>query len=326
MKLEQNEISMLFSSTDLPDVFITEYLSEAPGDYIKVYLYMLFLSKYGKDVKLNDLSKKISLPLPTIQAAIKYWEEAEIIIKKGTGYIVNNIQEIELNKLYSPKLTVSKESIQNMEKDKSRSSAIEAINTMFFQGIMSPSWYSDIDLWFKKYEFDEEVMIALFSYCFNKSALHKNYVTAVADAWHGNNIKTSSDLEDYDENNEKIKKVKKNICKKLGLSRNLTQYEEAYIEKWLQEYKYDLEIIELALKKTTSKSNPNFDYIDKIISDWYDRKLLNSDDIKNYLLEFKNKSKQIKELEKKTGYQNYDQRNIDNFDKFYANNQMEVLL
>ena len=320
MKLEQNELSMLFSSTNLPDVFITEYLSEAPGDYIKVYLYMLFLSKYGKDVKLNDLSKKISLPLTTIQAAIKYWEEAEIITKKGTGYIVNNIQEIELNKLYSPKLTVSKESIQNMEKDKSRSSAIEAINTMFFQGIMSPSWYSDIDLWFKKYEFDEEVMIALFSYCFNKSALHKNYVKAVADAWHGNNIKTSSDLEDYDENNEKIKKVKKNICKKLGLSRNLTQYEEAYIEKWLQEYKYDLEIIELALKKTTSKSNPNFDYIDKIISDWYDRKLLNSDDIKNYLLEFKNKSKQIKELEKKTGYQNYDQRNIDNFDQFYVNN------
>lgn len=320
MKLEQNELSMLFSSTNIPDVFFTEYLSEASGDFIKVYLYMLFLSKYGKDIKLNDLSKKIALPLTTIQAAIKYWEEAEIITKKGTGYIVNNIQEIELNKLYSPKLTISKESIQNMEKDKSRASAIEAINNMFFQGIMSPSWYSDIDLWFKKFEFDEEVMIALFQYCFDKSALHKNYVKAVADAWHGHNIKTFSDLEEYDDNIQKIKKVKKNISKKLGLTRNLTQYEEAYIEKWLQEYKYDLEIIELALKKTTSKSNPNFDYIDKIISDWHDRKLLNSEDVKNYLLEFKNKSKQIKELEKKTGYQNYDQRNIDNFDKFYANN------
>ena len=320
MKLEQNELSMLFSSTNIPDVFFTEYLSEASGDFIKVYLYMLFLSKYGKDIKLNDLSKKIALPLTTIQAAIKYWEEAEVITKKGTGYIVNNIQEIELNKLYSPKLTVSKESIQNMEKDKSRASAIEAINNMFFQGIMSPSWYSDIDLWFKRFEFDEEVMIALFQYCFDKSALHKNYVKAVADAWHGNNIKTFSDLEEYDDNIQKIKKVKRNICKKLGLTRNLTQYEEAYIEKWLQEYKYDLEIIELALKKTTSKSNPNFDYIDKIISDWHDRKLLNSEDVKNYLLDFKNKSKQIKELEKKTGYQNYDQRDIDNFDKFYANN------
>ena len=320
MKLEQNELSMLFSSTSLPDVFITEYLSEAPGDYIKVYLYMLFLSKYGKDIKLNDLSKKIALPLPTIQAAIKHWEEAEVITKKGTGFIVNNIQEIELNKLYSPRITVSKESIQNMEKDKSRASAIEAINNMFFQGIMSPSWYSDIDLWFKKYQFDEEVMIALFRYCFDKSALHKNYVKTVADAWHLNNIKTFSDLEEYDENNEKIKKVKKSICKKLGLTRNLTQYEEAYIEKWLQDYKYNLEIIELALKKTTSKSNPNFDYIDKIITDWHERKLLNSDDVKNYLLEFKNKTNKIKELEKKAGYKNYDQREISDFNKFYANN------
>lgn len=319
MKLEQNDISMLFSNTNLPDIFITEYLSQAPGDYIKVYLYMLFLSKYNKDIKLNDLSKKIAVPLNIIQEAIKYWEEAEVITKKGTGYIVNNIQEVELNKLYSPKITLSKETVQNMEKDKSRSSAIEAINNMYFQGIMSPSWYSDIDLWFKKFQFDEEVMIQLFGYCFNKSALHKNYVKAVAEAWHSNNIKTSSDLEEYDENNEKIKKAKKNICKKLGLNRNLTQYEEAYIEKWFQEYKYNLDIIELALKKTTSKSNPNFDYIDKIISDWHDRKLLNSEDIKNYLLEFKNKTTQIKELEKKTGYQNYDQRDIDNFDQFYAN-------
>lgn len=320
MKLEQNELSMLFSHTNLPDVFITEYLSEASGDFIKVYLYILFLSKYNKDIKLNDLSKKLALPLNVIQEAIKYWEEKGVITKKGTGYIVNNIQEIELNKLYSPKVTVSKETVQNMQKDKSRSNAIEVINNNFFQGIMSPSWYSDIDLWFKKYNFDEEVMIALFQYCFDKSALHKNYVKAVADAWYSNNIKTFSDLEEYDDNNEKINKIKKNICKKLGLNRKLTQYEEAYIEKWLNDYKYNFDIIELALKKTTSKSNPNFDYIDKIITDWHDRKLLNSDDVKNYLLEFKNKSKQIKELEKKTGYQNYDQRDITNFDNFYANN------
>ena len=131
----------------------------------------------------------------------------------------------------------------------------------------------------------------------------------------------NSNLDDFKkQKQEKMNKLKKDIARKLGKHTGLTQYEEAYIEKWLQEYKYDLEIIELALKKTTSKSNPNFDYIDKIISDWHDRKLLNSEDVKNYLLEFKNKSKQIKELEKKTGYQNYDQRNIDNFDNFYANN------
>lgn len=320
MKLEQNDFSMLFSYTLLPDVFFTEYFSQAPSDYIKVYLYLLFLSKYHKEIKLNDLSKKIELPLKVIQDAIQYWEENNVLLKKGSDYIVNQLQEIELNKLYSPKVTVSKETVQNMEKDKSRSNAIQNINNSFFQGIMSPSWYSDIDLWFKKYEFDEEVMIALFSYCFEKSALHRNYVKTVAEAWYGEHIKTFSQLEAYFEKQEKIQKIKKAVSKKLGLSRGLTQYEEAYIEKWVQEYHYDLDVIEIALKKTTSKTNPNFDYLDKMISDWHERNLLNSEDVKKYLLEFKNKTKQIKDLEKKTNFQNYDQRKITNFDSFYANN------
>ena len=38
MKLEQNDLSMLFSYTTLPDIFFSEYLTQAPGDYIKVYL------------------------------------------------------------------------------------------------------------------------------------------------------------------------------------------------------------------------------------------------------------------------------------------------
>ena len=319
MKLEQSESSFLFKSTSLPDVFFTEYISEAPGDYIKVYLYCLFLSKYSKEIKLNDLSKKLSLPLKVIQEALAYWENKEIITKKGNGFIVNNIQEIELHKLYSPNISLSKERIEDNAKNQSRAKIIETINSMFFQGIMSPTWYNDIDLWFRKYNFDEDVMLALFRYCFEKSALHKNYVTAVAEAWHANNIKTFDELDRYFENQEKLNKIKKNISKKLGLTRKLTQYEEAYIEKWICEYNYSFDIIEIALKKTTSKTNPNFDYLDKMISDWKDRNLSTSDDVKNYLLEFKNKTKKVQELQKKTNYNNYDQRNITNFDNLYAN-------
>lgn len=319
MKLEQSESSFLFKSTSLPDIFFTEYISEAPGDYIKVYLYCLFLSKYSKEIKLNDLSKKLSLPLKVIQEALAYWENKEIFTKKGNGFIVNNIQEIELHKLYSPNISLSKERIEDNAKNQSRAKIIETINSMFFQGIMSPTWYNDIDLWFRKYNFDEDVMLALFRYCFEKSALHKNYVTAVAEAWHSNSIKTFDELDRYFENQEKLNKIKKNISKKLGLTRKLTQYEEAYIEKWICEYNYSFDIIEIALKKTTSKTNPNFDYLDKMISDWKDRNLSTSDDVKNYLLEFKNKTKKVQELQKKTNYNNYDQRNITNFDNLYAN-------
>lgn len=82
MKLDQNDKSILFSNTDIPDVFFTEYLSSANGDYIKVYLYIVFLSKYDKDIKINDLSKKLALPLKTIQEAFKYWEDNGVLVKK----------------------------------------------------------------------------------------------------------------------------------------------------------------------------------------------------------------------------------------------------
>ena len=267
MKLEQNDKSMLFSSTEIPDVFFTEYLSQANGDYVKVYLYLLFLSKYDKDIKINDLSKKLALPLKTIQEAFKYWEECGVIVKKTTGYILTNIQETELLKLYSPKLSSSPEDIAKSEKNKYRVKAIENINNQFFQGIMSPSWYNDIDLWFKKYDFDEQVMLALFNYCYDRSALHRNYIQVVADSWHKNNIKSFSDLDAYYQKQEKITSIKKQIIRKLGLNRNLTTYEDAYVEKWAIDFKYNLDIIEIALKRTTSKSNISFDYLDKMISD-----------------------------------------------------------
>ncbi len=318
MKLEQNDLSMIFSSTEISDVFFTEYLSQANGDYIKVYLYILFLSKYGKDVRLNDLSKKLSLPLKTIQDALKYWEDANVLTKKNTGYIVNSLQEIELNKLYKPRLSskVSADSPQNQY----RAKAIEAINSSFFQGVMSPSWYSDIDLWFKKYGFDEQVMLALFRYCFDRSALHRNYIQAVADAWHKNNITTFSDLDLYYQKQEKLNTIKKSISKKLGLNRPLTQYEEAYIEKWTVDFSFSIDVIEIALKRTTSKANFSFDYIDKILCDWNDRNLKTVSDVQTFLDEMKNKKKNIKQLEKKS-YQNYEQRQYDNFDSFYANAQ-----
>lgn len=320
MKLEQNDISMLFSTTELSDIFFTEYLSQANGDFIKVYLYILFLSKYNKDIKLNDLSKKLSLPLTTIQNALKYWEDNSVVTKKNTGYIINNLQEIELHKLYKPRLTSSAKDIEKTAKNQSRAKAIENINNCFFQGIMSPSWYNDIDLWFKKYSFDEQVMIALFRYCFERSALHRNYIQTVAEAWHKNNIQTWTDLDSYYQKQENLNKIKKSISKKLGLNRLLTQYEEAYIEKWVIDFGFSLDIIELALKKTTSKANPSFDYLDKIISDWNDRNLKTVNNVQTFLLELKNKNKNIKALEKKS-YNNYEQRNYDNLDSLYANTQ-----
>ena len=215
MKLEQKEKALLFSETMIPDIFFAEHLSQLPGDYLKIYMYIIFLSKYGKDIKVNDLSKKLNLPIKTINDGMKFLENQGLIVKKTSGFIIVDLQESTLNQLYKPNLTPSKETIEQNSKNQQRAKAIDHINNMYFQGIMGPSWYNDIDLWFKKYNFDDQVMIALFDYCYNRSALHKNYVQTVAEAWGVNKIHTWNDLDLYDQKREKLHLIKKDIAKKL---------------------------------------------------------------------------------------------------------------
>ena len=323
MKLESSEKSMLFSETIVPDVFFTEYLSQMPGDYVKVYLYLLFLSKYNKDIKINDISKTLSLAYKTIEEAIKYLEEYKLVLKKGTGYMIIDLQEEALHQLYKPNLTLTPEKIENNEKNKSRAKAIEHISNTYFQGSMGPLWYNQIDLWFTKYNFDEQVMIALFEYCRSKDALHKNYVQTVAEAWGASKIKTWGDLEEYDQNREKLNVIKNTIAKKLGKRSGLTEYEEAYIEKWVCEYKYDMDIIEIALRRTTYKSSPTFEYLNNIITDWYDRNLRTAQEVEEFLEKRKQQNKSVKKLEKQVSNAEYEQRQYNNLDFLYANKDIE---
>ena len=323
MKLEQNDKALLFSETQIPDIFFAEHLSELPGDYLKIYMYMIFLSKYSKDIKLNDLSKKLNVPLKQVNDGIKFLEEHSLITKKTTGYVINDLQEQTLHNLYSPNLTLSKEKIEQNEKNSARAKVIEHINNRYFQGIMGPSWYNDIDLWFKKYNFDEQVMITLFDYCYNRSAMHKNYVQTVAEAWATNKIQTYSDLEKYSEKQELLNKYKKTIAKKLGRHDGLTEYEGAYIENWVLNFGYDMNIIEIALKRTTFKQNPTFEYINKTITDWHERKLSTPEQIKEYMDQRKQQSKDIKELKSNVSKANYEQRKYDNLDFLYANKRLE---
>jgi DnaD/phage-associated family protein len=300
-------------------MFFTEYLFGATGNQVKVYLYLLFLAKNGREAKIADVAKILNIPFKEVEESIKYWVDEKLITPKSNGYIINNIQEIELNKLYSVRATMSAKDIGQSEKNKYRTQAIENINNTYFNGLMSTSWYADIEMWFKKYGFDEQVMITLFGYCYNKSALHRNYIQAVANAWNSNNIKSYNDLELYEEKMDKLKLVCKAISKKLRLTRPLTEFEEDKVKKWSVEFGFGTEILELALKKTTSKANFSFDYIDKILVDWNDRNLKTVADIENYLATQKQQNKNIKELQKKVGYFNYEQREYTDLDAQYAN-------
>lgn len=322
MKLEQSEKHMIFNITQIPDIFFSEYLGNMPGDYLKIYLYLFFISKYNKEVKINDLSKKLALPFNVINDGMKYLEENNLILRKPQGFIILDLQENMLNELYKPNIKTSPEKIAENAENKEKIKLIEYLNNKYFQGVMGPTWYNDIDTWFEKYGFDKQVMIALFDYCFKKSALHRNYIQTVAEAWGLNKIKNLNDLENYYMEQERIMKIKKSIAKKLGKYGGLTQYEEAYIEKWVNDFKYDMNIIEIALKRTTLRNNVSFEYLNNIITDWNDRNLRTPEQVTEFLEKRKKLNKDKKELTQKVKKESFEQREYSNLSFLYANNDI----
>ena len=327
MNFEKNW-STLFEDINIPELFISNHLTNANGDYVKLYLYCMFISKHNGDISPLDLSKKLSLPLSTVEQGLKYWEENGVMTRKQKNYILNDLKQQEIGKLYTPKLTSLPEvAVKNTSKNVQRTKIVNAINSMFFQGVMSPTWYTDIDTLFAKYKFEEDVVYSLFQYCFDRQALHRKYLFTVADAWAQSGIVTMEDVDNYYNQFEKTNQMKKSIGKKLGFVRNLSEYEEAYVNKWVNDFNYPLDIIEIALKKTTSKTNPSFDYIDKILTDWHERKLNSVSDINEFLKTQREKQKEFKQLDLTSAqsgktiqkYHNNVNSQLTDLSQFYAN-------
>lgn len=268
MKFEYSE-SILYSNTPVPDIFLSEYMPYLKCEYVKLYLYCLFLSKWKKRSSLDSISKKLDIDIGIIKEGLLYMESIGLLIKKDDGIAIADIKQKEVDKIYRLKTTSTpEEAKQTSELNKRRNLIINAINNSFFQGIMSPAWYTDIDSWFDKYKFEEDVMYSLFQYCYDRKALTKNYIIKVAETWFSKGIGNSFDLDRYFIENKKCRDIGVQIGKKLRLGRFLTEYEENLVNKWVLEFGYDFKTIEHALKMTTGASSPSFNYLDTVITDW----------------------------------------------------------
>lgn len=312
MKFSQ-KTSLELDEIILPDLFVLNYMQQLEGVDVKVYLYIAFLSKKSIEIEKNDLAKKLSITEQELSFSLERLQSEELLIRTTHGYNIVDIRESEINKTHILKIEPRKSKVQT-EKDRKRIAAASAINESFFQGVMSLGWYTDISAMFDNYCFSEEVMIALFHYCQERKALNKKYVHAVAETWYKGGVKTFEQLEDFLENYDNIQKIKQKITKSLRLNRNLTKYEEQYIDTWIKEYNYDFDIIEEALKRTVCKSNPTISYVNGILSNWYKKDIKTLKDIEKDI-----NSKSVSKSITKSKYQGSSQREYTNLDSFYDN-------
>ena len=71
--------------TCVPNAFIDEYLAEASGEYVRVYLYLL--RHLRENLKIHSIADALNLTDYDIKRAILYWEKRGIF-KEGTAKAV----------------------------------------------------------------------------------------------------------------------------------------------------------------------------------------------------------------------------------------------
>lgn len=281
MQIDESR-KLLLSDTLVPDIFITEHLPDLSGLAVKLYIYILLAARTRRNVTETELARRFGSDEENIRAAMLELATRDLVQIRDRGLEILDIKAQEIEKSYRPKTSSEPLEIQAaQEKFGVREKLLADIAKTFFQGLMSPSWYSEIDSWFDRYRFEPEVIYALFQECARRNKLDsKAYIGKVAENWSSRGITSFSDLNTYFLAYDKVNKASKKVGRKLR--RQMTEYDEEMVTRWIETLGYDFDVIDLALRKTTRLSNPNLEVIDKILGEWFAHQLRDPEAIKAY--------------------------------------------
>lgn len=315
MHIEESR-KLLLSDTLVPDIFITEYLPVLGGLALKVYVYGLLIVRSKKNITENELSTRMGTDNETIKAALTELASHDLITFTEKGFDFNDVKTQEIEKIYKLKTSQPPIDLLSSAIFSEREKMMSDINKTFFSGIMSPSWYCEIDNWFDRYHFEPQVVYALFNECKRRKKLDsKAYIAKVAQNWSTHGIVSYQDLNAYFLSYDKINKMFKKVGQKLR--KNITEYDEELITKWVETMGFEFDIIEIALRKTSKLASPNLDFTNKIIEEWFSHQLKTVLDVQQfeeqksakYFTSQKNNTDQTKPYDKKPGnVANFDQR------------------
>lgn len=314
MKIIKNKRKNIFANISVSEIFILKYMKDMPQEAVKLYMYLLYIEANQINIEIETISKEINISLKDVKASLDYLQEKGLIIMMEEGFYIVDLQEKEVMELYTPKVTASKEMIEaNQRKNNKREKIINDIESMYFAGNMKAEWYKKIILWFEKYNFSNEAMLGIFSHCFSDEVKPIAYVETVVKSMADKGVITINDLSKQIVNYDKKSKIIKFVKTELNLHKALTKPQERIVEKWIFDYNYDKEQIKLVIDKTINAQNVGFNYLDKIITEWYKQGLKTAEEILKYEKENKEKlEEKKKEKNNRKSTNNIASNNIEN--------------
>lgn len=256
----QDESMLRYGVTALDNLFLTDYLPSARGDYVKVYLYVLFLSNHPREgMSMAELANDLSLPVSEVENALRYWERRRLVSRVSDNPPAYRV--------YSAAQLAAQGKLV-MEVDNDFVAFSEDVYTLFGERRkISPAEIALAYDWVLDLGLPQETVLMLLAHSIATRGVQFSFKAAQADAarMRDAGALTAEDAEAFFAHNKLVHDGTRAVLRRLGKRRQPSQDEMNLYMKWLDEWKYAPEAILEACSETT-KGEPTLAYLDGILN------------------------------------------------------------
>lgn len=257
----------IFGITAIENLFLTEYLPGAEGDFVKVYLSCLYHSQLQDEgFGIKEIASELTMEESRVEAALRYWERRRVLTRFS-----DNPPQYKLHHLGQRMLTGQ----DSLGGDRAYINFSEAVYALFSERRkIRPNEIATAYEWVQDLELPQSIVLMLLSHCIATRGIGFTFKYAEKIAVHlkEEGITTEEDAERFFNRTRQVREGAKAVLRRFGLRRAPTEDELNLYQKWTDEMNFSQDDILAACAETVKASNPTFAYLNGILEGLHKRR------------------------------------------------------
>ncbi len=290
-------------ATPVSNVFIDKYMTDANGEYVKVYLYLLrCINADLSNLSISDIADHFDDTEKDVKRALHYWEKMKLLHLEYSGRKLTSIDLLDIPEepaedadtvsltksrgrasrpaketlapepepvAPEPELTADEESLQ----------MLLFVTEKYLGKTLSPTEADKIIYFHDTLGFSPELIEYLVEHSVCAGYKNMRSIEKIALSWHQEGIKTPEEARVHSLTHCKIYSA---VVRSFGIQgRSLNSQELSFIGKWTNTYHFSEEIIREACNRTIEfTGQASFKYADCILDRWSKAGVSTLEDIK----------------------------------------------
>jgi DnaD/phage-associated family protein len=275
----ENHSNYYLDDTQVPNVFIAEYMPGAPGDYVKVYLYA-YMRAARRDILSNEtIAHELGVSVEDVLAAWTYFEKRGLILK----YFSDPSDELRYDVTFTDikRLVVDGSGKQDTG-DKLRSALEDSEVQGMFRDIerLTGTLFPSADISRIKALLDDGaspgLMVSAYKFCRERKKNTRGaYVAGVVRQWLDAGVRTPEDAESYLLDTDARMDIYRRFMKAFGLQYSvITDAEKRDFDYWLDPEGMGFTVDEvLASADKAAGKRDKYGYTKKLLENEYEARI-----------------------------------------------------